>query len=170
MSLEEEQARQRAAEGHSASAAHGTSSRPEAIEGQSTALLADGSHPAATSLPATDSIATASASELQPGRSLIPPGTRAVGDAGDDEESESEDSMLKQALALSQKQAVDEDTQMSGVEQPQSEGTAQSSVDAVGQAQIASSATAADDEEMTEEEAIARAIEMSLQDEGNGQG
>ncbi|PWN21128.1 hypothetical protein BCV69DRAFT_308075 [Microstroma glucosiphilum] len=87
MSLEEEQARQRAAEGDSASADRGHASRPEATEGQKNA---------------------------------------------------SEDAMLKQALALSQGRSVDEDVQMN--------------------------------EEMTEEEAIARAIEMSLQDEENGQG
>lgn len=168
MSLEEEQARQRAAEGDSSSAARANSSRPEGIEGQTTAVPADGSN-FPTSIPATDAAAPTSVSEAQPGGSLIPSETRAVADVIHDDASESEDSMLKQALALSQSRSTDEDVQMSGVEQPQYGAIAQDPSDATGRVQGAPSSADADDEEMTEEEAIARAIEMSLQDEGNGQ-
>lgn len=124
MSLEEEQARQRAVDG--TSAAPDLAAVPEATE--ETPLLADDSAPLAASV-------------LPSRGSLVLPGADPITGTGPAATDESEEALLQQAIALSKAGIVDsihdEDVEMGDNAED-------------------------DDEDMDEEEAIARAIEMSL--------
>lgn len=144
MSLEEEQARQRAAEGASASTA---TDLPTVVEGSEAT--------AATTAPIP---ITTGSTGLPTTGSLVLPGAPSITGAGPAASDESEEALLQQAIALS-KGNTDSST----------------STNVPGAASIATTATTKDedvemgddgeDEEMDEEEAIARAIEMSLKGE-----
>lgn len=88
------------------------------------------------------------------GGSLITPSADAHAGQGTSAGDESEEALLRQAMALS-RGGVDEDVEM-GAD------------DSTGNARATVAGADGEDEEMTEEEAIARAIEMSMQD-GEGQ-
>ncbi len=94
---------------------------------------------------------------------MVPRGAESITGEGHNADDESEEDMLQKAIALSQagggSNTVDEDVDMGAA-------------DAAGQAGAAGRAIVAgqdgeEDEEMDEDEAIARAIQMSLQ-EGDG--
>jgi 26S proteasome regulatory subunit N10 len=123
MSLEEEQARQRAVDG--TSAAPDLAAVPEATE--ETPLLAEESAPLATS--------------AMPSRgSLVLPGADPITGTGPAATDESEEALLQQAIALSKA----------------------GNIDSINDEDVEMGDNADDDEDMDEEEAIARAIEMSL--------
>ncbi|GAC74711.1 hypothetical protein PANT_12d00102 [Moesziomyces antarcticus T-34] len=140
LSLEEEQARQRAAEGTSGSQAP---SLPTVSEGTE------------TSAPAA-----AAAAGLAGTGSMVPRGAESITGEGHNANDESEEAMLQKAIALSQgvgSATNDEDVDMASAEPS-----------AGRRAIVAGQGEGEEDEEMDEDEAIARAIQMSLQ-EGDGQ-
>lgn len=145
MSLEEEQARQRAAEGTSVSAA---TDLPPVLEANDETMAGTTSTAAAAATPPLPQPTSTAASSLLPSKgSLVLPGADAISGSGTAATDESEEAMLQQAIALSKGggdqigDSRDEDVEMGD------EG----------------------DEEMDEEEAIARAIEMSLKGEQEAQ-
>ena len=93
---------------------------------------------------------------------MIPLNTDALTGVGASAMDESEDEMLRQALALSQGGAGD---RASGIQDEDVEMGSGGAAAAAGD----DGAEEDEDEEMTEEEAIARAIEMSLQEEHGDQ-
>lgn len=145
LSLEEEQARQRAVEGSSGSQAP---TLPTVSEGT------ESSAPA----PAT---ASSTAGGLAASGSMVLPGAESITGEGRNADDESEEAMLQKAIALSQageaSHTHDEDVDMASAEPS-----------AGRRAVVAGQGQGEEDEEMDEDEAIARAIQMSLQ-EGDGQ-
>ena len=147
LSLEEEQARQRAAEGSTGSQAPALPTVSETSETN-------------TSAPSNDA-----GSSDRPGLastgSMVVEGAEAITGEGHNADNESEESMLQKAILLSQAGASsatkDEDVDMTSADPSEP-------VRAV----VAGEAQNDDDEEMDEDEAIARAIQMSLQ-EGDDQ-
>ncbi|KAN0065339.1 proteasome regulatory particle base subunit rpn10 [Thecaphora frezii] len=155
MSLEEEQARQRAAE--NATGSQG-SSLPTVSEG------AEGSAQATK--------ATASSSGGLPGSgSMVAKGAESITGEGANADDESEEAMLQKAIALSQAGASDgsgsatkdEDVEMAAAD---SEAAGKGAGTGAGKAVVAGANEGDEDEEMDEDEAIARAIEMSLAERG----
>lgn len=150
MSLEEEQARQRAAEGASAA--------PDLPPISETGIEPS----AATETTAMQSDAPTSSALGMPSKgSLVLPGADPLAGTGNASQDESEEAMLKQAIALSHSQ----DSQaVAGQGRPESSSAPREDQDLVmGEESAGQVAQAADeDEDMDEEEAIARAIEMSL--------
>lgn len=176
MSLEEEQARVRAAEGTSGSS-------------QTLPPVAEGSEPSTTTAPPppvaaapSSSTAAAGASSsgsaaatsgptapqtgMPSGGSLINPTADAVAGHGSASEDQSEEELLRQAMAMSRGEGggADEDVEMSS---SGAAPTTRTTRTGGGQATVAGAN--GEDEEMTEEEAIARAIEMSMQGEDEQQ-
>ncbi|UZJ54194.1 hypothetical protein CBS101457_003514 [Exobasidium rhododendri] len=153
MSLEEEQARQRAAEGTSASAASEVPSVAEANASDETSMAGETTTTRRAAAAAAEAEATAPTGTTVPSSlvapstgSLVLPGADAITGSGLAATDESEEAMLQQAIALSQggntNQATggrDEDVEMGEGEEGE--------------------------DDMDEEEAIARAIEMSLKGE-----
>lgn len=157
MSLEEEQARQRAAEATSSAQ---PSLAPVAETAETRGPLATTSAPttATTRAPAATG-PTAAPSTMPSGGSLVPPSADDISGAGLSAADESEDGMLQRALALSRgPHDGHEDVEMGadGQTEEQRHNTAFA----------AASGSHDEDEEMTEEEAIAHAIQMSLQENG----
>ena len=140
MSLEEEQARQRAAEGASGSAATDLPAVAEASE-ETTPQAGAAISTAETTAP------PAPPGGLSSKGSLVLPGADALTGTGPAAQDESEEAMLQQAIALSQ--GGDQGSSSLGRDEDVEMGDG--------------------DEEMDEEEAIARAIEMSLKGEQDGQ-
>ncbi|KIS69910.1 putative 26S proteasome regulatory subunit Rpn10 [Mycosarcoma maydis] len=143
LSLEEEQARQRAAEGSSGSQ---VPSLPTVSEGAENITAATGSAGPAAGLAGSGS--------------MVPKGAESITGEGHNADDESEEAMLQKAIALSQAgeaKTNDEDVDMTSAEP--SGGR---------RAVVAGQVEGEEDEEMDEDEAIARAIQMSLQ-EGDGQ-
>ncbi|SOV08066.1 probable 26S proteasome regulatory subunit Rpn10 [Ustilago sp. UG-2017a] len=146
LSLEEEQARQRAAEGTSRSQAPTLPTVTEGTEGNAPAVA--GTADVAGGLAGSGS--------------MVPRGAESITGEGHNADDESEEAMLQKAIALSQacetSQSNDEDVDMASAEPS-----------AGRRAVVAGAGEDEEDEEMDEDEAIARAIQMSLQ-EGDGQG
>ncbi|KAJ1019974.1 hypothetical protein NDA16_004255 [Ustilago loliicola] len=146
LSLEEEQARQRAAEGGSGSQAPTLATVTEGTEGNAPAVA--GTADVAGGLAGSGS--------------MVPRGAESITGEGHNADDESEEAMLQKAIALSQagetSQSNDEDVDMASAEPS-----------AGRRAVVAGAGEGEEDEEMDEDEAIARAIQMSLQ-EGDGQG
>lgn len=140
LSLEEEQARQRAAEGTSGSQAPTLPTVSEGAEVNAPAVAAAG---------------------LAGSGSMVPRGAESITGEGHNADDDSEEAMLQKAIALSQageaSHTNDEDVDMDSAEP--SGGR---------RAVVAGAGEGEEDEEMDEDEAIARAIQMSLQ-EGDGQ-
>ncbi|EPQ30813.1 uncharacterized protein PFL1_01712 [Pseudozyma flocculosa PF-1] len=142
MSLEEEQARQRAAE--NASGTQG-STLPTVSEGaESSAIAAVAAPSASTGLAGSGS--------------MVAHGAEAITGEGANADDESEEAMLQKAIALSQAGAGDEDVEMAAADPDAGKGS--------GKAVVAGQHEGDEDEEMDEDEAIARAIEMSLAERG----
>ncbi|KAJ1031266.1 hypothetical protein NDA18_002484 [Ustilago nuda] len=146
LSLEEEQARQRAAEGTSRSQAPTLPTVTEGTEGNAPAVA--GTADVAGGLAGSGS--------------MVLRGAESITGEGHNADDESEEAMLQKAIALSQagetSQSNDEDVDMASAEPS-----------AGRRAVVAGAGEDEEDEEMDEDEAIARAIQMSLQ-EGDGQG
>ncbi|KAJ1031460.1 hypothetical protein NDA13_001853 [Ustilago tritici] len=146
LSLEEEQARQRAAEGTSRSQAPTLPTVTEGTEGNAPAVA--GTADVAGGLAGSGS--------------MLPRGAESITGEGHNADDELEEAMLQKAIALSQagetSQSNDEDVDMASAEPS-----------AGRRAVVAGAGEGEEDEEMDEDEAIARAIQMSLQ-EGDGQG
>ncbi|EST05944.1 Ubiquitin interacting motif [Kalmanozyma brasiliensis GHG001] len=144
LSLEEEQARQRAAEGTSGSQAPSLPTVSEASE---------------VAAPAAATAASRTAGGLAGSGSMVPRGAESITGEGHNAEDESEEDMLQKAIALSQAGGAsasnDEDVDMASAE-PSATRRA-----------VVAGQEGEEDEEMDEDEAIARAIQMSLQ-EGDG--
>ncbi len=147
LSLEEEQARQRASEGTSGSQAPTLPTVTEGAEVNAPAAAAASGASAAASLAGSGS--------------MVPRGAESITGEGHGADDESEEAMLQKAIALSQageaSHTTDEDVDMASAESS-----------AGRRAVVAGSGEGEEDEEMDEDEAIARAIQMSLQ-EGDGQ-
>ena len=145
LSLEEEQARQRAAEGSSGSQAPTLPTVSEGAEGNTAALLAG---------------ASGAAGGLAGSGSMVPRGAESITGEGHNADDESEEAMLQKAIALSQageaSHTTEEDVDMASAEP------------SAGPRAVVAGSQGEEDEEMDEDEAIARAIQMSLQ-EGDGQ-
>ncbi|PWN51130.1 hypothetical protein IE53DRAFT_368322 [Violaceomyces palustris] len=152
MSLEEEQARQRAAEAAS------SSSNPPTLP-----TVAEGAEASSSTSAGNDVDGPPPAPQLSAGihgkGSLIAEGAESIAGVGEDANDESEEAMLAKAIALSQAgvnpsvAGKDEDVEMAAAEPEPT---------APARATVAGANEGDEDEEMTEEEAIARAIEMSL--------
>lgn len=140
MSLEEEQARQRAAE----SATSGSQATPLP--------------------PVAERAEGSSAGGLAGSGSLVAKGAESILGEGANADDESEEAMLQKAIALSQGGGGDASTKDEDVDMDadESDGTR-----AIGKAFVAGRSQGDDDEEMDEDEAIARAIEMSLAERGD---
>lgn len=144
MSLEEEQARQRTTEGSSGSQAPALPTVSEASESSASAP-APGTGPAAT------------APGLPGSGSMVMQGAEPITGEGTGAHNDSEEEMLQKAIALSQAGASslhkEEDVDMTTAEASEAP-----------RAVVAGQAEGDEDEEMDEDEAIARAIQMSLQE------
>lgn len=105
-------------------------------------------------------VSAAAAAGLAGSGSMVPRGAESITGEGHNADDESEEAMLQKAIALSQagetSHSNDEDVDMTSAE---SSGARR--------AVVAGQAEGEEDEEMDEDEAIARAIQMSLQ-EGDG--
>nr|QBH67463.1 putative 26S proteasome regulatory subunit Rpn10 [Ustilago esculenta] len=145
LSLEEEQARQRASEGASGSQAP---TLPTVSEG--------------AEVNATASVGASSAVSTLPGSgSMVLRGAESITGEGHNVEDESEEAMLQKAISLSRASETSH-TNDGDVDMTSAEPSAGRRAVVVGQGE------GEEDEEMDEDEAIARAIQMSLQ-EGDGQ-
>lgn len=159
MSLEEEQARQRASEGGPASTAPELASVSENAAQESAA--------ASSSTAGAPANTTAAAPGLPGTGSLIQPGAEAITGEGPAAHNQGEEDMLQRALALSKggagaaSDSRDEDVAM---------GEGAGPGPGPGPGASAGGDDEEDDEDMDEEDAIARAIEMSLKKESAGGG
>ena len=144
MSLEEEQARQRANE-QASSGASGSASLPATAE----ANVA----PSSALAPTAPQQQATSVSPAGKG-SLVADGAESITGTGKGADDQDEEAMLARALALSQQSQDTGDVEMS---------TALQSSSSVANENQPAAGDQAEEEELTEEEAIARAIEMSLQ-------
>ncbi|PWN26253.1 hypothetical protein BDZ90DRAFT_265211 [Jaminaea rosea] len=164
MSLEEEQARQRAAEGSVAASGSNAASLPTVSETQEAPSTTASASTSAAAPPQAGG-PTAPAAGMPSGGSLVPPGADALSGtsagAGNDGEDD-EDAMLQRALALSAQPQEEGQAVPTQTESAES-GRHDEDVE-MGGAGATVATNEDEDEEMTEEEAIAHAIQMSLQD------
>ncbi|CDS01993.1 probable 26S proteasome regulatory subunit Rpn10 [Sporisorium scitamineum] len=148
LSLEEEQARQRAAEGTSSGSQAPT--LPTVSEGTEGATAA------------TQAGSSGAAAGLAGSGSMVVRGAESITGEGHNADDQTEEAMLQKAIALSQagdaSHTNDEDVDMTSAEPS-----------GARRAVVAGQGEGEEDEEMDEDEAIARAIQMSLQ-EDDGQG
>jgi len=144
MSLEEEQARQRASEG-------GASGSGEALP-----PVAEGSEPSSTTT-ASSAIPATPKPALAGSGSMIMQGAESIAGAGAAADDDSEDAELQRALALSAGVGGEEDVEMASADDIAATATG-------GGTRATVVGADGEDEEMSEEDAIARAIEMSLKE------